>query len=543
MKKLLIISAVLFTLCACEDVLDLTPQDKISEDKVWNDPNLVRLYINSCYNTAFEQGLYRTTQIGHATDELHSIKGSVYYKIITQGALTADNISQIHSYLNCWSKFYGLNHDINVFFDKINDADFDEDIKNEMIGEMKFIRAFIYAHLIWRYGGVPIIDYLFDLNQEDYSVSRNTYDECVDFIVNELNDAIELLPNQQTGKNLGKISADAARALKARVLLYAASPLNNPANDLSKWQAASDAAEELINTRYQLHNDYHDLFLAHNNEIIFARYHTQANQLQLSLQVGRNYDHGWGSDSQTQNLVNDYEMTNGQPPYLPDGNINPASGYDPQNPYVNRDPRFYATILYDGSVWMGRATETFNGGKDTRTGPNESWNGTMSGYYTKKFVPEDIPPTGSTVYPTSPWIIFRYAEILLNYAEAQYMLGHEDQARQYINMVRSREGVNMPAVDDAGEDLLRRIRNERRIELVFEGHRYFDVRRWKIAPQTESKNIMGINITKQDNGTKTYDYTTNLLITRQWDDNLYLLPIPQTEIDRSLDKLLQNPGY
>lgn len=542
-NKIAIILLALITCWSCEDALDVTPLDKIADDKVWTDPNLVRVFVNACYNTAFEQGLFRTTQIGHATDELHSIKGNVTYKLVVQGAVTSDNVSQLHATLNCWTRYYALNREINTFFSKIDAADFDADLKNEMIGEMKFIRAFIYAKLIWSYGGVPIIDYLFELNQENYSVERNTYDECVDFIVGELDDAIALLPDQQTGSDLGKVSADAARALKARVLLYAASPLNNPTNDQAKWQAASDAAEALVNNRYQLHSDYHGLFLSQNSEIIFARYHSQANQLALSLQVGRNYDHGWGSDSPTQNLVNDYEMTNGELPYLADGTVNPASGYDPQNPYANRDPRLAATILYDGLVWMNRETQTYIDGNDSRTGPNESWNGSMTGYYTKKFVPEDIPPAGSTMYPTSPWILFRYAEMLLNYAEAQYMLGHEDVARDYVNDVRGRTGVNMPDIDESGADLLARIQHERRIELVFEGHRYYDVRRWKIAPQTETKDIMGISITL-DGGIKTFDYTSNKLITRApWDDKFYLLPIPRTEVDRSLGTLDQNPGY
>ncbi len=540
--KIITLLVFIASLCSCDDVLDIAPLDKIADDKVWNDANLIRTFMNSCYNSAFEQQLFRTTQIGHATDELHSIKGSVNFKLVTQGVLTPDNITQVHPSLNCWSKMYGINRNINLFFSKIDAAPVEQSIKNEMIGEMKFIRAYVYSRLIWAYGGVPIIDFLFELGQENYSVSRNTYDQCVEFIVDELDEAISLLPDNQTGINLGKASADAARALKSRVLLYAASPLNNPSNSTEKWQAASDAAEALLTSGYALHPDYHGLFLSPNNEIIFARYQSQANRSELSLQVGRNGDHGWGSDSPTQNLVNDYEMTNGEKPYLTDGTVNPASGFDPQNPYVNRDPRFYATILYDGAVWMNRETETYLGGDDSRTGPIDNWNGTMSGYYTKKFVPENIPPTGGTLYPTSPWIVFRYAEILLNYAEAQFMLGHEDVARDYLNEVRAREGVDMPEIEDAGDDLFNRIVNERRIELALEGHRFYDVRRWKIAPQTESKPIMGISITL-DGADKSFDYAVNQLITRTWSDKFYLMPIPRVEIDRSLNGLVQNPDY
>ena len=539
-NKIIIIIIALFTFISCDDVFEVKPQDKISGEDVWNNETLIRLYMNACYTRAFEQGLFRTTQIGHATDELHSIKGSVYYYIIARGELTSDNVSTIHSYLNNWENSYALIRDINIFFQKIDSSPVSGETLNEMKGEMRFMRAFLYAQLVWRYGGVPIIEEVYELN-DDYAVERNSYDECVTHIVDELNEAISSLPNQQMGENLGKASADAARALKSRVLLYAASPLNNPSNDLEKWKNASDAAEALIDTRYELFNDYRELFLAQNDEIIFAKYHTQASELDLSRQTGRNGDNGWGSDSPTQNLVNAYEMENGEMPFLEDGTVNPTSGYDPENPYQNRDPRFYASILFDGAVWMGRETETFVGGLDSRDGPIDSWNGSMTGYYLRKFVPEDIPPVGGTVYPTTPWIMFRYAEILLNYAEAQYMLGNEDIAREYLDKVRSRQSVGMPDVEESGEDLLVRIQHERRIELVFEGHRYFDVRRWKIANETETKDIVGTAIVKEADGTKTY--STKNLITRVWNDKLYLLPIPRVEIDRSLGSLEQNPGY
>jgi hypothetical protein len=540
-NSILIFILVLFSFYSCDDVFDVAPQDKISENNVWNDETLLRLYLNACYTATFQQGLYRNTQIGAATDEIHSIKNAGNYYIIQRNELTADNVRDLNDYLNNWKSAYSTIRDVNIFFEKIDEAPVSDDVKEEMKGEMHFIRAFLYSQLLWRYGGVPIITEVFELN-DDYDRSRDSYDDCLQFILDEIDEAIAVLPDKQEGDDLGKASADAARALKARLLLYAASPLNNPENDISKWQAAANAAEELIG-KYSLHNDYQQLFLGHSDEVIFARYFTQQNSHDLSLQVGRNGDNGWGSDSPTQNLVDDYEMDNGEFPFLDDGSVNPASGYNPDNPYDGRDPRFYASILYDGSFWMGRETETFEGGLDSRDGPIAAWNGTMTGYYLKKFVPEDIPPTGSTVRPTTPWIMFRYAEVLLNYAEASFMLGTaegEETARQYLNMVRNRPGVEMPPVDATGENLLDRIRHERRIELVFEGHRYFDVRRWKIADETESKNIMGVTIEKNGN-TKTY--IPKQLVERSWDDRLYRLPIPQVEIDRSNGALDQNPGY
>ncbi len=541
-SKLIILMIALISLLSCDEIFEITPQDKISETDVWNDASLIQLYINACYTNTFQHGLYRTNQIGHATDELHSIKGSVYYKIIQEGDLTPDNVGMIHSFLHNWSNAYSVIRDINIFFTKIDDAPIDENVKTGMKGEMMVIRAYLYSQLISRYGGVPIIENVFELNDE-YEVERGSYDVCVSYIVTQLDQAIPLLPDgKQTGSDLGKLSADVARALKSRVLLYAASPLNNPSNDKTKWQKAANATAELLDAGYSLYNDYYELFQVDNEEIIFARYFTQSNSTQLSFQVGRCGDHGWGSDSPTQNLVNDFEMVSGQLPLNEDGTVNEASGYDPENPYADRDPRFYASILYDGSFWMGRETETFKGGLDSRDGPIDSWNGTLSGYYLKKFVPEDIPPVmGISDVPTNPYVFFRYGEILLNYAEANYMLGNEEIAREYLNKVRNRPGVEMPPVTASGEELLEKIRHERRIELVFEGHRFFDVRRWKIAGETESKDLKGVQIIKNDDGSKTYSLIN--LIDREWDDRLYMLPIPRAEIDRSNNSLVQNPGY
>jgi hypothetical protein len=234
-------------------------------------------------------------------------------------------------------------------------------------------------------------------------------------------------------------------------------------------------------------------------------------------------------------------MLNGELPYSDQELqvVNPASGFDPQKPFINRDPRFAASILCDGVVWMGRETETFENGKDSRGSSIDAWNATLTGYYMKKFLPSDIPPSGSTLKPTSPWIFFRYAEILLNYAEAKFEMGDENTARTNINRIRTRAG--MPQINASGEELRKKIYHERRIELVFEGHRFYDVRRWKIANQTEKVSLKAMKIIKNADGSKTYAITK--LLDRNFLDQHYLLPIPRAEIDRSLGSLVQNTGY
>ncbi|MDB5152039.1 MAG: RagB/SusD family nutrient uptake outer membrane protein, partial [Mucilaginibacter sp.] len=198
-------------------------------------------------------------------------------------------------------------------------------------------------------------------------------------------------------------------------------------------------------------------------------------------------------------------------------------------------------ILHDGSVWQGRVTETYDGGLDSQGSSIQAWNASLTSYAYKKGVVESIPPSGSTLKPTNPWIFFRYGEVLLNYAEAEFELGNEAIARQYINMVRARPSVNMPPVTDAGDALRARIQNERRVELAFEELRFFDVRRWKIADVTENIPILRMHITKQTNGSKVYQIQT--LEARSFLPQHYLMPIPRSEVAKSSGSLKQNSGY
>lgn len=550
MKNIVLLIIIFLSISSCnKDILELKPLDRLSESSVWEDQSLIELYVNGSYHSV-EHDYYGSMWCS-LTDEAYNIQnGSA--EMVQRGELTADNVGTVsdlgsdESWLNpntnnmnmfdYWKDAYSGIRNINIYFSKIDAAIIDESIKKQMNGEMKFIRAFIYANLIWRYGGVPIITDIFELNG-DYTVSRNSYDECVTYICSELDDAIADLPAQQSLDQMGRASGNAAKALKSRVLLYAASPLNNPSNDLNKWKDAADAAEALLNKVYTLNDDYQHIFLEDNNEIIFARYFTLSNFHYTALYNGRNGSHGWGSNCPVQNLVDDYEMAaTGKLP------SDPSSGYDPNNPYVGRDPRFYASILYDGAVWAGRETETFDGGLDSRKSNIEAWNATLTGYYLKKFIQEDVPPVyGSTFNATNPYVFFRYGEILLNYAEAKFELGDEQTARTYVNMIRSRNGVDMPPITDAGDALRQRIYHERRIELAFEGQRFFDVRRWKIASITANKPLIAMQIFKQNDGSKTYE-PINLMNTG-FQNKDYLLPIPFAEINRSKGGLIQNPGY
>ena len=522
MKKIIYILVAILALNSC-DVLDMKPLDKVSDADVWEDSALIELYVNASYNSINHE--FSQHMLSDASDETYCIHNWANFWVIQKGEMTSDNVTGISEKINYWKSAYSNIRTINVFFDRIDDAPVETDLKNRMKGEMKFIRAWIYANLIWRYGDVPLSD-------------------CVDFITKELDDAMTWLPAKSSSETLGRATGDACKALKARVLLYAASEQNNPSHSKEKWEAAAEATKAVLDAGYSLGNDYQSVFLEDNDEIIFARYFTQANSTDFMLFNGRNGSNGWTGENPTQNLVNAYEMTNGELPYLNEElplKINPASGYDESNPYAGRDPRLDASILHDGSMWAGRETETWHGGLDSPESSIGSWNASKTAYAFKKFMVESIPPSGSSVKPENPWIFFRLAEFYLNYAEIMYELGNEEQAREYVNKVRARQSVNMPPVTASGEKLRDKIRNERRVELAFEGHRFFDVRRWCIADETENRDLLAMNIQKQADGTKTYEVT--MLLKRSFLEQHKLVPIPRTEIDKSEGSLVQNPGY
>lgn len=541
MKRLRYFIFSAFTVLSCNS-LELAPLDRLSEANVWSDPSLIQLYVNGTYSCLLHE--FQQDLMSAASDETYNIHNWANMRIVQNGEITADNVSGVSNKINYFNFAYSYIRNINIFFEKIESAPGDEAFKSQVKGEMGFLRAYIYANLLWRYGGVPLITDVFELNG-DFTVRRASYDEGVSFVVSELDKAAALLPANQASAQLGRASANGCKALKSRVLLYAASELNNPGHQVAKWQAAAAAAEELLNAGFSLNADYAGTFLGHNSEIIFARYFTQANTTSFNQWQGRNGSDGFGANNPTQNLVNSYEMkATGLLPYTvgTDGSlaINTASGYDPAQPYTGRDPRFSASILHDSAVWAGRETETFEGGKDSPESATAGWNASLTSYYLKKFMNENIPPSGSTVRPVNPWIFFRYAEILLNYAEAKLELGDEATAREYMNKVRARPGVEMPPIMESGEALKKRLQNERRVEFAFEGQRFFDVRRWKIALQTETGPLLGMDIRK-NGAAKTYMITP--LASRLFSEANYLMPIPRAEIDKSNGSLTQNPGY
>ena len=554
MKKILIIILALFGMISCnDDFLDISPLDRVSDDAVWSDQNLINAYHTALYNGiphGFSRNMY-----SKFCDEANGVN-----KTLQMGTFTPDNISGYSggndNYMYYWNRGYQYIRKVNLFIEKMQTTNLTIDGKDKLVAEAKFIRAFMYFELIKRFGGVPIVTKSYELGSDEL-FARSSFDACVTFIETDLNEALPKLPIKYTSTdtNFGRATQDACKALKSRLYLYAASPLFNTTNDKTKWQKAADAAESLLNSGYTLYSNYGKCFQTLsgevNNEIIFGRLFTISNSHQMPMvNLGRRWGAygGWGAgNGPSQNLVDDYEMANGNPAFIYVSGVKTANitgGYDPQNPYKNRGPRFDATIQHDGTVYRGTTLEMWIG-SDSKTWGFDSYkqsgDNPRTNYVINKFMPDVNIALNWQTYYTNPWMHFRLAEIYLNYAEAKFELGDEPNCRLYINKVRARAGMPDLAATVTGEELRSRLYNERRIELALEGHRFFDVRRWKIAMVTENTPIFGMDIIKNaTTGVKTY--TPIQLLVRSFTESMYLLPIEANEISRN-PNITQTPGW
>jgi hypothetical protein len=544
-------------LTACKkDFLQTTPTDRVSGSSITTDTSLFEDYVLNRYlgvtlqnkegdgsppgfGRGFEYAMWSSV-----TDE------SIYTNndgswVLQQGQLAPDNLGIAGT---LWARSYRSIRECNYALSLINSMHISAGHKTRLIGELEFIRAFRYQDLIRNYGGVVLMgDKVTDLtsNLQDPSLfKRSTLADCFSYVTAQLDDAASKLPLNNDGSwALGRATKGAALALKSRLLLYAASPLYNAGT----WAAAAAAAKAVMDlNKYQLdQNGYSQLFLTpSSDEIIFERlyYPNTAPHTRLEIANGPNGYDGWGGNTPLQNLVDAYEMNNGK------AITDPTSGYNAQDPYVNRDPRFYATILYNGAPYRGSNVQTFlPGGKDSNQGPS-NWNASLTGYYLRKFMNDAYPIDNPwTVAGAQPWIYFRYAEILLNYAEAQNeAAGPDATVYAAINSIRSRSSVGMPALPAGLTQAQMRtaIRSERQIELAFEEHRFYDVRRWKIADQTENVPAYGISVTVNASSPSGYTYAQKVALTgRAFQAKHYWLPIPLAEIQASNGQLTQNPGY
>lgn len=552
------VCAMAFTACK-KDFLNVKPTDRISTSAIETDSVVFEAFVTARYigtrlqdkeadgsNPGFGRGFEYSMMSSFTDESIYNNDDATW--LIQRGQLAPENLGSAGV---LWGRSYRSIRECNYALSVLPKLVMSDEHKKWLDGELKFVRAFRYHDLIRNYGRVVLMgDKVVNLGddlQDPALYKRASLKESIDYAVAQLDEAAAELPVNNSGTwLLGRATKGAALALKSRLLLYAASPLYNTGT----WADAVTAAQAVIDmNKYGIYTGgYRNLFLVNEtNEVIFERVFTKnANHVHLEIANGPNGYGGWAGNTPLQNLVDDYEMNDGK--LITD----PTSNYDENEPYANRDPRFYETILYNGAPYRERNIETFvPGGKDSRDGI-DNWNTTKTGYYLKKFMNDEYPlqnPWGNAGF--QPWIYIRYAEILLNYAEAAneaygpntVPAGATLSAVQAVNMIRQRPGVGMPEISPAitQSDMREAIRRERRIELAFEEHRFYDVRRWKIADVTENKPAEGITITKTETG---FTYTPKVALDgRKFETKHYWLPIPRSEIQASNGQLEQNDGY
>jgi hypothetical protein len=380
------------------------------------------------------------------------------------------------------------------------------------------------------------------------------------YIFSELTAVMPDLPEYANAHDpdMGRINQSIIKGWRSRMYLYLASPMFGTPSQ-AKWQAAADAAMDLIDDgNYSLHPDVQTLFSessgSPNDELIWTRQFTQSDHhIFPNHHLGRRwvgYGGWWASNGPSQNLVDCFDMINGEQPfvhenYVPTATVNVASGYDTQDPYADRDPRFDAWIDHDGTLQGGIYLEKYLNSDGTWGYDHykQSGDNPRSSYTLGKFVPAVGVPLNRNTNYDNPWVFMRLGEIYLNYAEAMFELGDEAACREYINYIRARAGMpDLPATV-TGPDLRQRLYNERRVELCFEEHRYFDVRRWDIAQYTEPETLRGMEIIRDvDTGVKTYT-GLDLQSRPAYDKKFDWLPIPTDEILRTNHSLTQTPGW
>ncbi len=588
MKKLSYKSTIflffLFLVSSCnKSFLDTKPLTEFPETDVWTDPALAESYINNLYNRL----PWGWAMTAGDVDESRSRDDANFD--INNGLITPDN-----AWWGDWGGRYATIRACNIFLENIDKIPSSTTLidgkiqKDRMVGEVTFLRAWNYHMLVSYYGGVPLITTAYGLS-DDFSATRDSYADCIKFIAEECDKAAGLLPQINTGSNNGRATKGAALALKSRALLYAASDLHNTnkfsgfsnpellvyadGNRAERWKAAKNAAKAVIDMGiYNLYkavpgptdspaDNYSNLFTSrHSEEDIFVRY--------FAASIGRGVNgwdvspNGWwgnGGVGAINELVESYEMADGT---KFDRN-NPAHALQP---YKDRDPRLSGSILYEGAKWRQRpgdligidplgvlqvgTWEKWNSstnkieyvyGLDSRNSVANSWNNNTTGAIMHKFLDPNVDIQASLQDLT--WRYFRYGEILLNYAEACIELGEEEEARTYLNKIRTRAG--MPLITESGAALKARYRNERRVEMAYEDQRFFDVRRWLIGPEAYHP-VHGVSVVYKlnpDKTTATIPTITPVQIqTGVWVEKAYFFPISRDEMNKN-NKLVQNPGY
>jgi len=518
MKKNIYVAAFalfLVGLYSCSsDFLNVAPKDQISGESFFKTEVDATQALVGVYNTLIQNNDYTmiTKVLAHNTwsDDAVNVWQGSDYNTIAAGSYG----SETPFFENTWTQLYRNIRRTNVFLTNIGQVQMDENLKKTYIAQVKFFRAYYYHQLVMNFGGVPIVDK--PLTLEELKIPRNKRSEVIDFILADLNAAIPDLITSSTEP--GRITNGAALALKSRVLLYE-----------YRFQDAADAAQQVMALgQYGLFTaggtqSYINLFSKsneNNKEVIFDVQFTDQSGYGSPEQLWLNVSSlgGWAALNPIKSLVDDFEDNLGN-------SISTSTVYDPANPFVNRDPRLEMSIIHNGSTVVDYTGTSHI--INTLSGTDAS---TRTGYFARKGAdPESFV---SNLVSGKNYILIRYAEVLLNYAEAKNEAsGPDASVYDAVNSIRSRAGMPGLALGLSKAGMRDRIRHERRVELCLEGNRFFDIKRWALAETVMNVPVLGVGTNQIEN--RTFDSKKN-----------YLFPIPQSEIDLTgKDILLQNSGY
>ena len=572
MKKILLIGCIIGSLAACKPSGDfLDPKtNALTEETVFSDSTRTVSFLFRIYGDvgfSFNKGRWDSHgNTEEATDDAEYRYSGTGQKAVVLYSGTGSPTN--FPFLEFWSTPYTNIRRVNLLLQKLPQTPLSAKLKAQMAAEARFLRVWYYNWLLISFGGVPIIkDKVYDIT-DFVNEPRTSYAECVSYLTSELDAIASQLPTrtEYSEQDYGRITKGACLALKSRILLYAASPLfnggaetqdanlaklvSNPAYDVNHWQKAADAALAVINSgEYSLYKDnttapgygFSQVFLNRvNAEYIFFQNRAANRDMEGFYNMPTR---GGGYNAMpTQNLVDAFPMKNGK------AITDATSGYDVNNPYKNRDPRFANSIIYNESLYYLASSNTLSPVYTYEGAASDGFTlaGQTTGYYTRKLCDVNI-SSNSSFNANRGWPLLRYAEILLNYAEAINEAGKPDLAYSKLIELRDRAGIEPGAnnlyglkADMTKEEMREVIRNERRIELAFEDHRWNDIRRWKTAMVVSNGFNKRMRIVKTGS---TYTYQVTESIRRHnFRPEMYLLPIPDAEV-RKAPAMLQNPGW
>ncbi|RHA78272.1 RagB/SusD family nutrient uptake outer membrane protein [Phocaeicola coprophilus] len=543
MKKYLsIIAAALLmgSFSSCSDFLDRYPLEELSDESFWKTEKDAEMAVSNLYNVL---PTWDVDEAINSDDAVHGIKWAAGNQ--SKGVYDPADYG--------WSGEYGYIRQANLVLEKIQEMDLSEDAYKKLEGQARFFRAYTYFTLIRSFGAVPYIDKPLELTDVE-NITRTPKDEVYAKVMEDFDIAIANLPVQWDEANSGRITKGAAMAMKARAALY----YNN-------WETAMTEAKNVMDLgQYELYDKdntgrYKELFweVADGcDEFILSVQFNAPTRTHYLIGWECFPTLGWGGLNPTQSLVDAFEDINGAPI------TSEASVYDPTNPFANRDPRLEVNVLHDGETMYGVTIKVAPLSSSGNTGIGQHGDATATGYYQQKWLDPSIDPQSTGWDMGKDWVVIRYAEVLLTYAEAKNELSPLDpSAFDAVNQVRRRVGMpdlqntdpTKPTYCGTQDDLRKRIWNEWRVEFALEGgKRQWDIRRWGIAKDVLNAPFEGLRYTlvddpnapKGDNGKKCILYVGEplKLAGSHYEDHNYLLPIPQTEIDLN-PKLEQNPGY